>query len=195
MKRFSALSIAGVLLAVLFCAGCGPSNTVRLVYKPTDSNVLPAPGAPSVAVVQFQDKRPNTQLGVRRDGSSFVATSPVAEWLSRSLADELSRQGLQVSYATSSDQARAANPDYIIAGVIDEVWLKEASSTELSVTLRATMALSNRKGRLMSEGLSAAQTKKGLPSSSAAEELLLDTMQELVQPAARKIQQAINSQK
>ncbi len=195
MKRFSALSLVGVLLAALFCASCGPSNTVRLPYKPADSSVLPAPGAPSVAVVQFTDKRPNTQLGVRRDGSSFIATSPVAEWLSRSLADELSRQGLQVSYAASGDQARSANPDYIITGVIDEVWLKESSSTELSVTLRATMVLSNRKGRLTSQGLSAAQTKKGLPSSSAAEELLVDTMQELVQPAARKVQQVISSQK
>lgn len=189
MKRVLSLSM---LLLLLACAGCGPSNTVRLLYKPADSSVLPSPGAPSVTVVQFEDQRSNPQLGIRRDSSSFVGTSPVAEWLSRSLADELSRQSLQVSYATSLDQARSGNPAYIVTGVIDEVWLKETSSTELSVTLRATMTLSSRKGRILTEGISASQVKKGLPSSTAAEELLLETMQELVQPAARKIDQAIN---
>lgn len=189
MKRI--LNIVPVVLLLLVCAGCGPSNTVRLLYKPADSNVLPAPGAPSVAVVQFEDKRANPQLGVRRDNSSFVGSAPVAEWLTRSLADELSRLGLQVSYATTLGQARSANPAYIITGVIDEVWLKESSATELSATLRATMVVSSRKGRMFTEGLSASQTKKGLPSTSSAETLLLDTVQELVQPAARKADRAI----
>ena len=178
-------------LCLLLAAGCGPSNTVRLQYKPAESGVLPAPGAPSVTVVQFEDKRPNTQLGVRRDSSTFVGTTPVAEWLSRSLGDELARLGMQVTYATSIDQARAGHPDYIVSGDVSEVWLKESSSMEISASLRATMHVSGRKGRLLVESLSASQTKKGLPSSDAAEALMLDTMQELVQPAARKVEQTI----
>lgn len=175
----------------LFVAGCGPSNTVRLQYKALESGIQPAPGAPSVTVVQFEDKRSSTQLGVRRDNSSFVGTTPVAEWLSRSLADELTRNGMLVSYSTSAEQARNANADYVISGTVDEVWLKEASATELSASLRATMYVAGRKGRLLSESLSASQTTKGLPSSSAAEALMLETMQELVQPAGRKAQQVI----
>ena len=191
MKKLALLPLLALTLCFLATAGCGPSNTVRLQYKPTDSSVLPAPGAPSVTVVQFEDKRPHTQLGVRRDNSSFVGTIPVAEWLSRSLADELARHGMQVSYTTTVDQARGGNPDFIVSGVIDEVWLKESSSTEMAASLRATMYVSGRKGRLLSEGLSASQSKKGLPSSDAAETLLLETMQELVQPAARKAEQII----
>lgn len=179
------------LLLFLVCAGCGPSNSVRLLYKPAEATVLPAPGAPSVAVVQLEDKRPSPQLGVRRDNSSFVPNAPVAEWLSRSLADELTRQGLQVSYATTLEQARMGNPAYIVSGVVEEVWLKESSATEVSATLRATMTVSGRKGRLITEGLSASQTQTALPSSSLAEDLLLNTMQELVQPAARKAKAAI----
>lgn len=194
MKRFSPfLSLALLLMACTLLGACGPSNTVRLVYKPADSSVLPAPGAPRVTVVQFTDKRANTQLGVRRDNSSFVANAPVAEWLSRSLADELARLGLQVSYATTIDQARSGNPDYIITGNIEEMWLKESSSTELSATIRASMSLSNRKGRILSDSLSAGQTRKALPSANTAEELLSDTLQELVTPAAQKTQQAILS--
>lgn len=191
MKRFSLFSLAALLLLAFALSGCGPSNTVRLVYKPADSSVLPAPGAPRVTVVQFADKRANVQLGVRRDNSSFVANAPVAEWVSRSLADELGRLGLQVSYATTVDQGRSGNPDYIVTGIIDEMWLKESSSTELSATIRASMILSGRKGRILSENLSAGQTRKALPSSNTAEELLSDTLQEVVVPAALKVQQAI----
>lgn len=195
MKRFSLLSFAALLLLTFALGACGPSNTVRLVYKPADSSVLPAPGAPRVTVVQFADKRPNVQLGVRRDNSSFVANAPVAEWLSRSFADELSRLGLQVSYATTADQGRSGNPDYIITGVIDEIWLKENSRTALSATIRASMVLSGRKGRILTENLSAGQTRTDLPSANTAEELLSDTLQELVSPAAQKAQQAIVSNK
>lgn len=191
MKRFSFLSLAGLLLLTFALSACGPSNTVRLVSKPADNSVLPAPGAPRVTVVQFEDKRANVQLGVRRDNSSFVANAPVAEWLSRSLADELTRFGLQVSYATTADQGRSGNPDYIITGVIDEMWLKESSTTELSATIRASMTLSGRKGRILTENLSAGQTRKALPSANTAEELLSDTLQELVTPAAQKAQHAI----
>lgn len=196
MNRFSVLSLALLmLLAFTALSACGPSNTVRLVYKPADSSVLPPPGAPRVTVVQFTDKRANTQLGIRRDNSSFVANAPVAEWLSRSFADELARLGLQVSYATTLDQARSGNPEYIITGNIEEMWLKESSSTELSATIRASMTLSNRKGRILTDNLSAGQTRKALPSSNTAEELLSDTLQELVTPAAQKAQQTILSSK
>lgn len=192
MQRFSYWGLALLLmLSLTVLSACGPSNTVRLVYKPADSSVLPPPGAPRVTVVQFDDKRANTQLGVRRDNSSFVANAPVAEWLSRSLADEMARLGLQVSYATTLDQARSGNPEYIVSGVIEEMWLKESSTTEISANIRAQMVLSNRKGRILTENLSAAQTRKALPSSNTAEALLTDTLQELVVPAAQKAQQAI----
>lgn len=186
-----ALRFACIMLLLLICAGCGPSNTVRMLYTPADSGVLPAPSAPSVTVVQFEDERPSAQLGVRRDNSSFVGNTPVAEWLSRSLADELARHGLQVSYAATLKHARIGNPAYIVTGVLEEAWLKESSATELSFTLRASMVVSGRKGRLSTEGLSASQSKRTLPTSGVAEELLLETMQELVRPAARKVLQAI----
>lgn len=192
MKRI--LSQGALMLLLLFCAGCGPSNNVRLLHKPPDASTLPAPGAASVSVVEFQDKRglSSEQLGVRRDKSSFTTNAPVSEWLSRSLADELAKLGLQVSYATTVDQARSGNPAYIVTGSIEEIWIKESSAMELSATVRATMTVSSRKGRLLTEGLTASQTQKGLPGASVAEDLLLDTMQELVHPAARKAEHVIN---
>ena len=57
------------LLALL--AACGPSNNVRLLPPPPlDASVLPAPNAPRVTVVAFEDKRMDqTVIGTRRDNS------------------------------------------------------------------------------------------------------------------------------
>ncbi len=194
-KRFFYLCAFGLLCAVML-AGCASSNAVRMLYKPADNTILPPPGAPRVTVVQFTDKRKDTnQLGQRRDNSYFIANAPVPEWLSRSLADELARHPLQVSYATTLDQARSGNPDYLVTGVINEVWLKESSATETSASIRANVTVSSRKSRIMNESFSAAQTRKALPSSSTAEELLSDTLQELVRPAANKVEQTISANK
>ena len=75
------------LLALL--AACGPSNNVRLLPPPSlDASVLPAPNAPRVTVVMFEDKRMDqTVIGTRRDNSAFVTTDNVPQWISKALAD------------------------------------------------------------------------------------------------------------
>lgn len=119
ITRLLPLSLA--LMLAMFLTACGPSNTVRLLSPaPAVNPVLPAPNAPRVTVVPFTDNRQDTtNLGVRRDGSAFVASDDVAQWVSRGLADELRRQGVQVSYALDENQARSGNPDYIVTGTVE----------------------------------------------------------------------------
>ena len=185
------------LLSVLFLAACGPSNTVRLLPQPPlDAAVLPAPNAPSISVVTFTDSRPDrTSLGVRRDSSAFVTGDNTADWVSRALADELARNGMQVSYATTYKQARDGNPDYMVTGELNALWLKEVSATELSTELRVTYFLANRQKRILRDSFNSAQSRTGLPTSSAAENLLLDTLRDLVKPVARKIVQSVEGKK
>ena len=94
ITRLLFLSLA--LMLAMFLTACGPSNTVRLLSPaPAVNPVLPAPNAPRVTVVPFTDNRQDTtNLGVRRDGSAFVASDDLAQWVSRGLADELRRQGV-----------------------------------------------------------------------------------------------------
>ena len=91
ITRLLPLSLA--LMLAMFLTACGPSNTVRLLSPaPAVNPVLPAPNAPRVTVVPFTDNRQDsTNLGVRRDGSAFVASDDLAQWVSRGLADELRR--------------------------------------------------------------------------------------------------------
>ena len=196
-RRSMPVVLLALLGAVFLLSACGPSNTVRLLPPPPlDASVLPAPNAPSVSVVNFEDKRVDTSsVGVRRDGSAFTTSGDVAEWISRALADELARSGFQVTFAANVNQARSGNPDYLVTGQVDEVWLKENSSLEITSQMRVKCALANRKGRLWSESCNASQSRSGLPSGSTADNLLLDTLRDLVKPMAQKIVQTIDAKK
>ena len=183
------------LLALL--AACGPSNNVRLLPPPPlDASVLPAPNAPRVTVVAFEDKRMDqTVIGTRRDNSAFVTTDNVAQWISKALADELARNGMQVSYSVSVNEARKGNPDFMVTGQIDEANIRESSTTDMATSLRANYVLANRQARIMRESLNASQSRTGLPSGSAADNLMLETLRDLVKPMAHKIVQTIEAKK
>lgn len=180
-----------LVLAALALSACAPGNSVRLLYSPPDAAVLPDPSAPRVTVVMFEDKRPVVQVGERKDGTSFVAASTVSDWVSRSLADELARQGLQVSFALTPEQARAGGPDYIVTGVVNEVWLKELKTTEFSTSMKLAVSVSDYTKVLYTEHLSGGQSKQVIPASDVVEKLLAETLRDVLQPAARKIQSTV----
>ena len=115
--------------------------------------------------------------------------------ISRALADELARNGMQVTFALNVGQARSGNPDYLVTGQVDEAWLRETSATDLATNLRVNYVLANRQGRLLRESLSSSQSRTGLPSGAAAENLMLETLRDLVKPMAQKIVQTIQAKK
>ena len=185
-----------VLLAFLATA-CGPANSVRLLPPPfQEGAVLPGPKAPRVTVVAFEDKRQDmTVIGSRRDNTAFVTNDSVTQWISKALADELARNGLQVSYSDSVNQARAGNPDYLVTGDVDQVWLREKSATDLSTQMRVNYSVANRQSRIYKETLNASQSRTVMPTGSAADTIMLDTLRELIKPMAQKIVQAIEAKK
>lgn len=185
-----------VLLAFLATA-CGPANSVRLLPPPfQEGAVLPGPKAPRVTVVAFEDKRQDmTVIGSRRDNTAFVTNDSVTQWISKALADELARNGLQVSYSDSVSQARAGNPDYLVTGDVDQVWLREKSATDLSTQMRVNYSVANRQSRIYKETLNASQSRTVMPTGSAADNIMLDTLRELIKPMAQKIVQAIEAKK
>ena len=185
-----------VLLAFLATA-CGPANSVRLLPPPfQEGAVLPGPKAPRVTVVAFDDKREDmTVIGSRRDNTAFVTNDSVTQWISKALADELARNGLQVSYSDSVNQARAGNPDYLVTGDVDQVWLREKSATDLSTQMRVNYSVANRQSRIYKETLNASQSRTVMPTGSAADNIMLDTLRELNKPMAQKIVQAIEAKK
>lgn len=185
--RFRSIYVLLIGVMLVGLGGCMPKDTVRLMYTSAEPSVLPSPTAPHVAVVLLEDKRGQDAIGVRSNGGSFQPGSPVAEWVSRSLADELSRKGPQVSYAPTNQLAQSAQPDYIVTGSVDEVWVKEISATTYSAVVRIKLSMANRQGVVFAEGLSASQEKSGIPTSALAENVLTETLRDVLKAAAAKL--------
>ncbi len=194
MKIPTFTKVLCLALITLFCAACGPNNTVPLSYPTEEGGVLPAPNAPRVAVVIFEDQRAQTHLGHRSDDTTFVGTSSVPEWMSRSLAEALRARGMQVSFANTLVEAQNSGTDFIITGAVDEAMLTEVSVAELRANMRVELAVHQNKNLLMKENLSASQSETGLISTSTATKLLQSTVQNLLRPGVEKISNAIGMQ-
>ena len=185
-----------VLLVALFALNaCSPGSTVRLLHRPADAPQIPASTAPSISVVQLKDARPNPYIGMRRDNTPFIPNGSPSEWVTRSLADALARQGLRVTYAKDIEEARTSGSQYTLTGELQEAWIREVSRTEIAASVKAFITVAGPKGRLINEGETSSQSKQGVPSGSAAEELLYNTLQDLVQRVALKAQHAIAAQR
>jgi uncharacterized lipoprotein YajG len=196
MKHPVRFFLPALLLTVLFAlSACGSSSTIRLLYRPADAPSIPASTAPSLSVVQLKDTRTNAYIGVRHDNSPFIPNGAVPEWVTRSLAEAFTRQGLRVTHADNLETARISQPQYILMGELQEVWIRESSRTDITASVKAFISVNGTKGRLINESVMSSLSRQGLLGSSAAEDLLYNTLQELVQSVAQKTQQAIAAQR
>ena len=189
MKRSRLLSLT--LCAVAICAalavsGCA-QNSVRLLYNPATPAAVPSVTAPRVTVVLFEDQRGRVDIGVRKDGTPFQPGSNVAEWVSYSLADELTRQGAQVSIATSMQQAQAGKPDYIVGGAIERVWLTEKNISNYEAVIRIQVRLYSQKQAAVTKNFGAQQDKTGVPGARLAEDTLASTLNDVLSGASSSI--------
>jgi len=196
MKYLVRFFVPAMLVCALFMLNaCGSGSTVRLLHRPADAPQIPASTAPSIAIVQLKDTRSNAYIGVRRDSTPFIPNGAVPEWVTQSLAEGLTRQGLRVTYAQTLEAARTAQPQYILTGELQELWIQEISRTEISASVKAMISVAGHRGKLINEGMTSSLSRQGLLGSSAAEELLFNTLQELVLSVANKTQQAIAAQR
>ncbi|UYH53047.1 hypothetical protein [Lawsonia intracellularis] len=179
------------LFFFIILLGCGPSNKVNLIY-PKGEIVLPKSGAPRVVVVLFHGSNKLHTIGTKTDGSHFMPTSPVTEWVSRSLAEELSKQGLQVSYARDLAQAKMSNPNYIVTGTISEVWVVEENPATFTAAIGLKVSLSNNKGVIYTENFNSSQERQSIPIGSQVEVLLSTTLKSLLESIAKKIHSEIH---
>jgi len=175
-----------ILLPSAFLTGCMTKNDVRLLYHPATAAMVPSAAAPRVAVVVFDDQRGKTEIGLRKDGSAFQPVSDVAQWVSAALAEELARKGMQVSLAESALQAEAGNPDCIVTGTVENVWLEEKGVSHYTASIRIQMHV-NRGGNVTINKFSAQQDKSGMPGAKLAEGVLAGALTDVVESAVNTL--------
>lgn len=186
-RRLSLSFCAVLLFAATVLTGCLAQNNIRLLYNASGASALPVATAPRVAVVVFEDQRGRLDIGVRKDGSPFQPSFSVAEWVSQSLADELARQGAQVSLATSMTQAQAGQPDYIVGGVVERVWLTEQSMSKYDAVIRIQTRLYSQKQGVVTKNFASQQEKTGIPGAALAEQTLSSTLGDVLKNASLSI--------
>ncbi len=187
MQRSRLLSFVFMFACMaLMVFGCAQNN-VRLLYNPATPANVPSVTAPRVTVVVFDDQRNRVDIGVRKDGTPFQPGSNVAEWVSYSLADELTRQGAQVSIATSRQQAEAANPEYMVHGLIERVWLTEKNISNYEAAIRLQIHIYSRNKTPAIKNIGAQQDKTGVPGARLAEETLSSTLADVLKDASSRI--------
>ena len=194
MFRFFRISGALVaLLLPLVLVACA-NKTVPLAYTPVGPAAHPAPGATMVTLVALQDQRPDvTKIGTRRDGTPFTPAGSVTDWVSRALADELTRQGLLVSYTdtpiVTTDGATGMN---LVSGTIDDLSLTEDNFLNYAVKIAITLRITDKNGKLLStESFRITQTATSMPTEDNIRDLLTDSLRDVVAPAALKVRQTL----
>lgn len=167
--------------------GCLAKNDVRLLYDTAGAAAIPQATAPRVTVVQFEDKRGTADIGLRKDGSVFQTSASVSSWVTQALADELARQGLQVSVALSMAQAQVNQPEYIVSGTVDKVWLTEKNISSYQAEIRVQVQLISSSQSTVTRSFAANQEKTGIPGAKLAEDTLSGTLSDALTGAASSI--------
>ena len=178
-KKISAPAF--LLLALLALTGCA-GDMVNLHYVPVGP--VAQNSGKHVALLELEDRRPQTAgVGQRQDGGLFASDARVADWVSRALADEFTRQGVQVYYAGEGVSSPGAPT---VSGSVDELWLVETGNTSYEVNMKITLVLSDSNGKqIHKESFWNKQTAQFIPSESNISNLMADTLRDLVSPAAQ----------
>ncbi len=189
MKAFLRLSLALCAVFALALTGCLAKNDIRLLYDAPGSLTVPSATAPRVTVVQFDDNRGVTDLGQRKDGTAFQSSAGVPGWVTQAFADELARQGVQVSVALSMAQAQVNRPDYIVGGTVEKVWLSEKnlSSYQADIRVQVRVYSTVQLQSPVTRTFAAQQEKTGIPGAKLAEETLSGALSDALTNAAAAV--------
>jgi hypothetical protein len=152
MKRAVLCVVAGgMLLGLVGCAGKGERIEIAIPGKYSGKMLsAPAPGTLRVAVLPFEDQRPNkAHLGKRFHlwgGVSLfdLQAGTVADASAQALVDYLNRRGWQATLVGASGQDGA---DVIVTGAVQALSIDATSrfmQTELSATNTVLVQVANR---------------------------------------------------
>lgn len=170
---------------LLLGAGCAQQNVIRLSYPAMEAAPQQRDGV-TVCVVDFENKRSRAAIGERLDGEKLLPRTPVERWLANSLAEEIRRAGYKTNVVETLEDALAQNPNFIVTGEAEEVWLAENSITRYTGSIRTSIALLDGKGHdITKNSYNSVYSKTVLPIYGVPQTLLSEALAEMLQPASR----------
>lgn len=136
LYRMTLLGLVALGLFVLI--GCADKK-VNLVYTPVTK--LDTPCTKTVAVVAFADKRADKTLGKTTGDKVYFTEDNVGLWVSKALADELSKNGCKVNVVASPAEAKGA--DYVLSGEVYKVFFRRPAYASFYTDMDLKVALTH----------------------------------------------------
>lgn len=174
-----------LVILILFNVSCS-SNTVRLVSSPDEGKTTNAMTS-KVYVVLFSDTRQ------RSDGSSFMASSQVRDWVTKQLIAELLREDVAAVFAIDEATAKKNGAAYIVKGAVQEVMLVEHASLSYSCSMRTSIKLLQKDTPLLNTSFNSRVTKESMPFVNTPPKALEEAQQELVKAMGSSIKKSLSN--
>ena len=172
MKSLWTIGLLGVAMA-LMAAGCSSRTNIALDYQPAGV-YGEKPCTVSMAVVTFKDGRSRIAIGEAADGALYYGTPSVSEWVSRAFYDELGQMGCRVEY---HDKEYAFDTDYVVTGVIKDVYVTQTSMTAYQSEMRLLIIVKKEGKQVFGKEYLTKYGKAVIPSSTANQEVLNELLQ------------------
>lgn len=188
MKRLRApLVLACLALCACLLAGCGPSASVHLYPVKASGGTVPSPSSITVTVVRPADERLSTSLGERSMGGTFEAVEDPLDWVGHGIVDAVRAKGYQVTYAASDKEAAAGRAQCVITGAIKGLTIRQPNPASIEAIIIVKYRVAREGRHVATETLTASQTKATMPTDKALQELLQDTLWDVVAGVADKV--------
>jgi hypothetical protein len=178
-KMITYSAMISVIVLFVFSGIGFADKKVDLEYEP--AGIDPAPCSKSVAIVTFEDKRDVEAIGESGKGEKFYSKTPVNEWISRALYDELRRAGCNAQYHSKMGDYGA---DFTVAGEVQQAYIKQDSAVKYNVDIVLKVDIYSGGKKIAGKTYNSSMAKNTSPSfsfkTSVATQMLQDVMREAV---------------
>jgi hypothetical protein len=185
MKAFTC-GMSTVLCVVVAVFGCTGRTSIDLRYNPAGINIPSC--SKTASVVMLKDERPKAAIGEKEDGKPFYSNDVVSEWVSRALYEELKTNGCGVEY---HDKEYAFDTDYVIGGLLQEVFVKQESLSSYSSTLRMRIEIKQSDEVVFGKNYVSTLKKTTVPSPGINSKILTELLQGMMREVVPEIRKQI----
>lgn len=176
--------VMGIMAAL---AGCTSSTVVPLRYQASASSGQTCPQP--ITLLPFADKRADTlTIGSLGEGKHFYAENDVSEWVSWAMFEELKARGCEVKYREKADTS--VPKGYSVSGSFDMVDVQRGENLMVKAKLRLRVKVEKDGNFIIEQIYTGERERLGMTAVSAAQEVLSNTLQYLMQDAATDVVRA-----
>lgn len=185
MKRL--LFLGGILVALLFSTGCLNSTSVVPLTYPAQLSDTPWCRW-DVTMVDFEDARPQQQLGMMDEETKYTAESDPAEWVTRSLTNELEARGCPCAHVTAAGEDTQG---FVVSGKVISLALDKIGINQWATRMEILVELHRGGELLFGQTYTGTVERTFLIGTDGPQDIMAEGLSDLLADAAVKMTKAM----